>query len=75
MLLVLLECNQTELRIHDVDKMATVFFCSACGDTERVQSCSCRQKVNNSSVDGVHMYNLLESVLANKVDKEVFSWI
>ena len=45
--------------------MATVFFCSACGDTERVQSYTGRRKLNSSSLDNV--YKLLESVIANKV--------
>ena len=44
--------------------MATVFFCSACGDTERVQSCTGRRRLNSSSLDNV--YKLLESVIANK---------
>ena len=29
-----------KLRASDVDKMATGFICSACGETERVQSSS-----------------------------------
>ena len=45
--------------------MVTVFFCSACGDTERVQSCTGRRRLNSSSLDNV--YKLLESVIANKV--------
>lgn len=43
--------------------METVFFCSACGDTKHVQSCSGRGKPKNSSMDGVHVYKLLESVM------------
>ena len=39
-------------------KMVSVFLCSACGDTEHVQSCSGRQKVKYLSVDGVHVYKL-----------------
>ena len=39
-------------------KLTTVFFCLTCGYTERVQSCSGRQKVNDSSMDGMHMYKL-----------------
>ena len=41
-------------------KMAKVSFVqfSFVVNTERVQSCSGRQKVNNSSVDGVHMHKL-----------------
>ena len=58
-----LECN---LYVCDVAKMAAVFFCLVCGDTKHVQSCSCRRKVKNSLVDGVHVYKLLESVVVNK---------
>ena len=46
--------------------MATVFNCLVCGDTKRVQSCSCRRKLKNSPVDDVHVYKLLESVVVNK---------
>ena len=49
--------------------MATVLFCSACSDTERVQSSSGRRKVKNSYVDGIlDVYKLLESVIANKIE-------
>ena len=43
--------------------MATSFFSSACGETERIQNSSGRRKLNNS----MDVYKLLESVLANKV--------
>ena len=45
--------------------MATVFFYSACGYTERIQSCTGRRRLNSSFLDNV--YKLLESVIANKV--------
>ena len=58
-------CNWNVINIKYVDKMATGFTCSACGETERVQSSSGRRRLNNSSMDGV--YELLESILANEV--------
>ena len=62
-------CNWNLININlctsDVDKMVTGFVCSACGETERVQSSSGRRRLDNSSMDGV--YELLESILANKV--------
>ena len=57
-----------KLRTSDVDKMATGFVCLACGETERVQSSSGRRRLDNSSMDGV--YELLESILANKVTQK-----